>query len=163
MDSNQRYLSPYCLARSQSRPYAPNWDIETLTPEARANASQNVSRIRRGTDSIAWSPAVIGRRRAPASISSKRGPTLRAKRSPASVSETLRVVRVRSLTPSRIVGQPECDHTPEERCVPPFPKSADMNGGAVTTSHFRAARTPARGCAPSVATRRSPCCDRSGR
>lgn len=64
MDSNQRYLSPYCLARSQSRPYAPNWDIETLTPEARANASQNVSRIRRGTDSIAWSPAVI--RMAPA-------------------------------------------------------------------------------------------------
>jgi hypothetical protein len=76
-----------------------------------------------------------------------------------------------------LAGQPECDNTPEERCVttffrrrphPPshvttFPKNADTNGGAETTSHFRAARTPARSRAPSIATRRSPCCRRSGR
>ncbi len=74
---------------------------------------RNFSSFGHRIDRIAWSPAVIrmvpaGLSRSsltaasPASISSSRGATVRSRRSPASVSPTLRVVRVRSRMPSRV-------------------------------------------------------------
>ena len=52
MVSNQRYLSPYCLARSQRRLYQRIGTL-TLTPETRENACQNVSQSKARNRSFA--------------------------------------------------------------------------------------------------------------
>ncbi len=58
-----------------------------------------------------------------ASISSKRGPTLRSRRSPASVGATLRVVRVSSRTPEPLLEP--ADGVAERRL-----RNAELRGGA---------------------------------